>query len=154
MEQEFIGSGKLSTHETKNQLGMFEAVTDWNALINQIESIPDYFVEAFQRFQSRRPRPIELEVPTDLLGQQADVEVLGPRDPQIAQGDLAMIERARKTLIEAKRPVIFVGEEVQSLGGAEEIIQLAEMLGAPIVTGDGAKGAIPVSYAHLRAHET
>jgi len=146
VEQEFIGSGKLSTHETKNQLGMFEAVTDWNALINQIESIPDYFVEAFKRFQSRRPRPIELEVPTDLLGQQADVEVLGPRDPQIAQGDPAMVERARKTLIEAKRPVIFVGEEVQSLGGAEEIIQLAEMLGAPIVTGDGAKGTIPEDH--------
>ena len=146
VEQEYIDSGRLSTHETKNQLGMFESVTDWNAMINQIESIPDYLVEAFQRFQSRRPRPIELEIPTDLLGKQAEVEVLGPREPQIAQGDPVMVERARKTLIEAKRPVIFVGEEVQSLGGAQEIIQLAEMLGAPIVTGDGAKGAIPEDH--------
>ena len=146
VEQEYIGSGKLSTHETKNQLQMFESVTDWNAMISQVESIPDYFVEAFQRFKSRRPRPIELELPTDLLALQADVEVLTPRDPEIPQGDPAMVERARKTLIEAKRPVIYVGEEVQSLGGTQEIIQLAEMLGAPIVTGDGAKGAIPEDH--------
>ena len=146
VEQEFIGSGRLTTHETKDQLGMFRAVTDWNALINQVESIPDHLVEAFQRFQERRPRPIELELPTDLLGQQAEVEILLPRPPDIPQGGPVMIERALQALLQAKRPVIFVDEEVQSLGGTDEIIQLAERLGAPVVTGDGAKGAIPESH--------
>ena len=83
VEAEFVGSGKMATHETKDQLGMFAAVTDWNARIDQIESIPDHFVEAFVRFGERRPRPIELEVPTDLLGQQAEVEVLRPRQPDV-----------------------------------------------------------------------
>ena len=78
VEQEYVNSGKLSTHETKDQLGMFRAVTDWNAFIDQIEAIPDHVVEAFQRFQSRRPRPVELELPTDLLGSQAEVEILAP----------------------------------------------------------------------------
>ena len=146
VEQEYVNSGKLSTHETKDQLGMFKAVTDWNAFIDQIESIPDHMVEAFQRFQARRPRPIELELPTDLLGKQAEVEVLSPREPDIPQGDPVMVERALDALLKAKRPVIFVGEEVQSLGGAEEIVRLAETLGAPIVTGDGAKGAIPEDH--------
>ena len=146
VEQEYVNSGKLSTHETKDQLGMFKAVTDWNAFIDQIESIPDHMVEAFQRFQARRPRPIELELPTDLLGKQAEVEVLSPREPEIPQGDPVMVERALDALLKAKRPVIFVGEEVQSLGGTEEIIRLAETLGAPIVTGDGAKGAIPEDH--------
>ena len=140
VELEFIGKGKLTTHETKDQPGMFRAITDWNATINQVESIPDHLVEAFQRFQSRRPRPIELEIPTDLLGQQAEVEVLGPRNPETPQGDPAMVERALETLLRAKRPVIYVGEEVQSMGGTEEVVRLAEMLGAPVVTGDGAKG--------------
>ena len=146
VEQEYVNSGKLSTHETKDQLGMFKAVTDWNAFIDQIESIPDHMVEAFQRFQARRPRPIELELPTDLLGKQAEVEVLSPREPDIPQGDPVMVERALDALLKANRPVIFVGEEVQSLGGTEEIIRLAETLGAPIVTGDGAKGAIPEDH--------
>ena len=146
VEQEFLNEGKLVTHETKDQLGMFKAITDWNASIDNVESIPDHFMEAFQRFKTRRPRPIELEIPTDLLAKQAEVEVLGPRTDEPPQGDPAMVERALDTLLKAKRPVIFVGEEVQTLGGVEEIIRLAEMLGAPVVTGDGAKGTFPEDH--------
>jgi len=146
VEQEFLNEGRLVTHETKDQMGMFRAITDWNAMIDQVESIPDHLMEAFQRFKTRRPRPIELEIPTDLLGQQAEVEVLGPRTLEPPQGDPAMVERALDTLLKAKRPVIFVGEEVQTLGGTEEIIRLAEMLGAPVVTGDGAKGTFPEDH--------
>ncbi len=146
VEQEFLDEGKLVTHESKDQLGMFRAITDWAAMIDQVEAIPDHLMEAFQRFKTRRPRPIELEIPTDLLGQQAEVEVLGPREMEPPQGDPAMVERALDTLLKAKRPVIFVGEEVQTLGGAEEIMRLAEMLGAPVVTGDGAKGTFPEDH--------
>ena len=146
VEAEFVGSGKMATHETKDQLGMFAAVTDWNARIGQVESIPDHFVEAFVRFQERRPRPIELEVPTDLLGQSADVEVLQPREPDVPQGDPAQVERAWQLLRNAKRPVIFLGEEIHTTGGIDDIIALAERLGAPVVTGDGAKGTFPENH--------
>ncbi len=146
VEQEFIGSGRLVTHETKDQPRMFEAVTDWNASISQVESIPDHIVEAFQRFQTRRSRPIELEIPTDLLGTEAEVEVLRPREPDIPQGDPVLVERTLELLLNSKRPVILVGEEVQSQGGTAEIIELAEMLGAPVVTCDGAKGAFPENH--------
>lgn len=146
VEQEFIGSGKLSTHETKNQLGMFEAVTDWNAMITQIESIPDNITEAFDRFQTRRPRPIELEIPTDLLGKEADVEMLTARQPDIPKGDPNQVEKALQMLLKAKRPAILVGEEVQQLGGNQQIIELAEKLGAAVVTADGAKGAFPEDH--------
>ena len=146
VEQEFFGQGKLSTHETKDQLRMFEAVTDWNAMINQVESIPDNFMEAFDRFQTRRPRPIELEIPTNLLGAQADVEVLTAREPDIPKGDPNKVEQALQMLLKAKRPAIMVGEEVQIQGGTQQIIELAEKLGAAVVTSDGAKGAFPEDH--------
>ena len=147
VEQEFLGSGKLATHETKDQLGMFEAVTDWNASIPQVESIPDNITEAFDRFQTRRPRPIELEIPTDLLGTEADVEVLTARQPDIPKGDPNQVEKALQVLLKAKRPAILVGEEVQQLGGTQQIVELAEKLGAAVVTSDGAKGAFPEDHA-------
>ena len=146
VEGEFLGSGKLPTHDVKDQLGMFRSVTDWNAMIEQVESIPDNLVEAFRRFQERRLRPIELELPTDLLGQQAEVEILQPRQAEVPQGDPVMVERALHALLNAKRPVIFLGEELQSQDGAEDVIRLAERLGAAVVTGDGAKGAFPESH--------
>ncbi len=147
VEQEFLGSGKLATHETKDQLGMFEAVTDWNTSIPQVESIPDNITQAFDRFQTRRPRPIELEIPTDLLGTEADVEMLTARPPNIPQGDPNQVEKALQMLLKAKRPAILVGEEVQQLGGTQQIVELAEKLGAAVVTSDGAKGAFPEDHA-------
>ncbi len=146
VESEFLGQGRNTTHETKDQLRMFESVTDWNAMIGEVESIPDNLMEAFQRFQNRRPRPIELELPTDLLGNSADVEILGPRDAGIPKGDPAMVEQGLQMLLKAKRPAIVVGEEVQMLGGTDEIMRLAEALGAPVVTSDGAKGAFPEDH--------
>ena len=146
VESDFIGQGRNTTHETKDQLRMFEAVTDWNAMIGEIESSPDNLMEAFQRFGNRRPRPIELELPTDLLGNRADVEILGPRDAGVPQGDPAMVEQGLQLLLKAKRPAIIVGEEVQMLGGTDEIVRLAEALGAPVVTSDGAKGAFPEDH--------
>ena len=146
VEREFVGSGKLAPHETKNQLGMFEAVTDWNASIPQVETIPDNITEAFERFQTRRPRPVELEIPTDLLGTEADVEMLTARQPDIPKGDANQVERALQMLFKAKRPAILVGEEVQQLGGTAQIVELAEKLGAAVVTADGAKGALPEDH--------
>ncbi|HCG91464.1 MAG TPA: hypothetical protein DEZ08_06465 [Dehalococcoidia bacterium] len=146
VEQEFIGKGLLTTHETKDQAAMFSSVTDWNAQINQVEAIPDHFVEAFQRFSSKRPRPIELELPTDLLSQEADVELLPPVTPEIPKGSEAQIEQAGELLLKSKRPVIFLGEEVQMLGGYSEIINFAEKHNIPVVTGDGAKGTFPENH--------
>ena len=146
VEQQFLDSGKLATHETKDQLGMFETVTDWNARIPQVESIPDNITEAFDRFQTRRPRPIELEIPTDLLGTEADVEMLTARQPDIPQGNPNQVEKALQMLLKAKRPAILLGEEVQQLGGTQQIVDLAEKLGAAVVTSDGAKGAFPEDH--------
>ena len=146
VEQEFIGTGKNSTHETKDQLAMLESVTEWAAAVNQIESIPDNLMEVFDRFQTRRPRPAALEIPTNLLGEEADVEVLTAREPQVPQGDPNKVEQALQMLLKAKRPAIMVGEEVQMQGGVQEIIQLAEKLGAAVVTADGAKGAFPEDH--------
>ena len=42
--------------------------------------------------------------------------------------------------------MIVVGEEVQSHGGTQEIIRLAEAMGAPVVTADGGKGAFPEDH--------
>ena len=146
VEKEFINSGRSVTHEPKDQIGMFRSVTDWNALVTDVESIPDHIQEAFRRFQTRRPRPIELEIATDILGQESDVEVIPPREVPLPQGDPAMIERAADALIRARRPVIWVGEEVLQCGGTEEVIRLAEVLGAPVVSGDGGKGAFPEDH--------
>ena len=146
VEKELINSGRGPTHEAKDQLGMFRSVTDWNALIDSVEEIPDRIYEAFERFKTRRPRPIELEVPTDLLAETADVEVVPPRDTPLPQGEPSQVERVAAELARARRPIIYAGEEVLFADATPELVRLAELLGAPVVTAAGGKGAFPEDH--------
>ena len=142
-ELELINSGKGAIHEAKDQLGMFRSVTGWNALIDDLEAMPDYFLEAFQRFETGRPRPIELEVPTDLFDKQVDVEVIPPRDVHTPTPDPSAIEKAANALANAKRPIIWVGRGVMLADATHELRQLAETLGAPVTSATTGKGAFP-----------
>ena len=146
VEREFINSRRGATHEPKNQVEMFQSVTDWTSLITEVDAIPDAVHEAFRRFRERRPRPIELEVATDVLGMESDVEIVPPLAARPPHGYEAEIARAANMLKAAKRPVIVVGEEVQYHGGTHEVIRLAEAMGAPVVTADGGKGAFPEDH--------
>ena len=142
-ELDLIDSGKGAIHEARDQLGMFRSVTGWNALIDNLEAMPDYFLEAFQRFDSGRPRPIELEVPTDLFDKQVDVEVIPPRDVSTPQPDPSAIEKASTALRNAKRPIIWVGRGVMLADATNELRELAENLGAPVTSATTGKGAFP-----------
>jgi benzoylformate decarboxylase len=51
--------------------------------------------------------------------------------------DPATVERAARALIEAKNPVIIVGDEVWKSGAQEELLQLVEYLGVPVVKSGG-----------------
>ncbi len=142
-EQGLIDSGKGAIHEAKDQLGMFRSVTGWNALINDLEAMPDYFIEAFQRFESGRPRPVELEVPTDLFAKEADVEVIPPRDTSVPAPDPVAIENAVIALKNARRPIIWVGRGVMLSDATAELLKLAETLRAPVTSATTGKGAFP-----------
>lgn len=142
-ERELVDSDRGALHEPKDQLGMFRSVTDWNALITQVEAIPEHIHEAFQRFLNRRPRPIELEIPADVLTQTAGVKVLAPARRIRQQGEPMGIEQAARILATALRPVVWTGGGIISSEATPELVQLAELLGAPVTTSYGGKGGFP-----------
>lgn len=143
VEQHLLETGKGGLHDTKDQLGMFKAVTGWNARIDNLESLPDYFLEAFQRFKTGRPRPIELEMPTNLFPEQAEIELLPPREVNRIEPDQTLIEQAADALANAKRPIIWAGNGVMMADATAELRTLAESLGAAVVTAMTGKGAFP-----------
>ena len=143
VEAALVDSGRGSLHEPKDQLGMFRSVTGWNALIPNVESIPDHVYEAFRRLHTLRPRPIELEVPVDVQAQRAEVEIPNAVDHPRSQGDPDLVERASRMLAEAQRPAIWVGGGVVTADASPELIELCEMLQCPVTTTYGGKGAIP-----------
>lgn len=142
-----IDGGRGVLHEPYHQREMFASVTDWTALCRTVEEAPRAVFEAFERFKTRRPRPIAIEVATDAIHKTGEAEILPARDFPRQAGDPALVERAAQALAKARRPLLWAGGGVLTAGAWEELRQLAELLDAPVVTTQGGKGAIPSSHA-------
>lgn len=134
-----IGQGRGALHEIPDQLGILRRLTKWAYRANSPAEIPGLVAEAFRQLRSGRPRPVALEVPMDVLAQQAEIDAVTPvLPPYHPPPDTDLVEAAAKALGGAKRPLICVGGGAQNVSA--EVRQLAMMLEAPVVgyrTGQG-----------------
>ena len=146
IERDLIGKGKGSLHETKDQLGMFKSVTGWNALIKDLSEIPAHIDNAFWSFETHRPRPIELEIPTDLLSARADLTIVDPIPVQPIDINPKSIIAAVEKLTSARRPVILVGSGVMTANATPDLRILAETLNIPVICSTTGKGAFPEDH--------
>ena len=74
-----------------------------------------------------------LSLPGDILKNEADLDLMAPtRVAPHTRGDRAAIEAAAKLLAEAKRPVIMAGDAVAQSRAHAELVELAELIGAPV----------------------
>jgi len=129
-----VGRDKGILHEGKDQLGLFRAVTGWNKRVESIKDISPTIHEAFRRIKTQRPRPIELEFPIDVLDGWDDVEILSAESYERALGDPVKVAEAADCLAKSKKPVIWAGGGVISAGASAELVRLAELLQAPVLT--------------------
>ena len=127
-----IGRGHGLLHEVPDQLAMLRGLTKWAGRAMHPAETPALVDEAFRQLGSGRVRPVALEVPMDVLLQDAEVELQAPFAPLPAPPvDAELIEKAAKLLAEAKRPLMCVGGG--AFGAIGEILRLGEIYGAPIM---------------------
>ena len=100
---------------------------------------------AFQEMMSGRRGPVSLEMPWDVFTQRAEVGPAKAFDSLPApQPDPDRIKAAAALITDSKRPMIFVGSG--AIHAREEILELAEMIDAPVVAFRSGRGI--VSNAH------
>jgi acetolactate synthase-1/2/3 large subunit len=151
-----IGRGFGLLHELPDQLGIMQRLTKWAARIEAPHEAPRLIAEAFEQMQTGRPRPVALEIPMDVLAQEAWLAAGMPRAGEVAQPqpDPEAIERAAALLNGAARPMIFAGGGAQ--GASAQVRALAERLGAPVVAGWMGRGVMddrsPLSLSLTMAH--
>ena len=66
-----IGRGFGLLHELPDQLGIMQRLTKWAARIEAPHEAPHLIAEAFAQMRTGRPRPVALEIPMDVLAQEA-----------------------------------------------------------------------------------
>ncbi|WP_329531144.1 5-guanidino-2-oxopentanoate decarboxylase [Streptomyces sp. NBC_01450] len=130
-------------HEMRSQTEALRGVAAFSHRVSSVAEIGAAVARAFTLFRTRRPRPVHLEVPLDLL---TAAETAGPvrLAPAATAGpvpDAEALRRAARTLGEARRPALVLGGGAR--GAAASCLALAEACGAPVVTTANGKGIVP-----------
>ena len=152
-----LGKGRGALHEIKNQLETIDAVTKWAGRAMNTADVPGLVREAIYQLNSGRPRPVEIEIPVDVLMTEAEVEFFEPGMPHSIEGDPDQLEKAAHALGNAERPLIFVGGGIISSESTAELQELAEMLGAPVIISANGRGALsdrhPLALPSIAAYD-
>lgn len=136
-----IGKGYGELHEIEDQLGMISHITKWAERIDSPGLAPEAIRNAFQALETGSPRPVEIEMAMDVMGNIEEVELLPRQNPPTATAlDESAVEAAINILKSAERPLIYVGSGAMSAGA--EVLELAQRLQAPVVSFRAGKGIV------------
>ncbi len=130
-------------------VGITMPITKHSFLVTRPEDIPATIAAAYHIAMTGRPGPVLVDVTKDCQQGSAPfiwppkVDLPGYRPVTKAHGK--QIQAAAQLLAEAKRPVFYVGGGVIRAKASAELLELAELVGAPVVTTLMARGALPDS---------
>jgi acetolactate synthase-1/2/3 large subunit len=130
--------------------GITMPFTKHNYLITDPLDIPRAIAEAFYIASTGRPGPVLVDIAKDAL--QKETDFVWPKElslpgyhPQIEPENQA-IKDAAALIAQSSKPVFYVGGGVMKANASKELMQLAELLGAPVVTTLMALGSFPDSH--------
>jgi len=137
-----LGQRRGALHEVEEQLDVFRPITKACSRVLKVSDIPAAVRSSVCLAQSGRPRPVELEVPWDVLDAEAEVEPLEIEPPSPPELDAAAVRAAARQISAARRPLIWAGGGVVTADASVELTELARHLNAPVMTTHQGKGAI------------
>jgi len=146
INSKYIGREKGVLHELKDQLWVFEPITARSQRLTEVSHIPEAIHSALKMIKTQRPRPIHLEVPTDVLAAVDKVEIVEGEEYERGGSPSATVEEAVQCLMEAQQLLIYAGGGVISSGASPELLCLAGLFQAPVLTSGMGKGVIPEDH--------
>jgi acetolactate synthase I/II/III large subunit len=130
--------------------GITMPITKHNYLVTNPADIPRTIAEAFHIAGTGRPGPVLVDIAKDTLQARTTfnwpVEMDLPGYRPVLRPHAKQVREAARLLVEAKRPVLYVGGGVLKARAAAELRALADLTGAPVVTTLMARGAFPDSH--------
>ena len=130
--------------------GITMPITKHNYLVTKAIDIPRAIAQAYHIAASGRPGAVLVDVAKDALQERVnfqwpkDIDLPGYRDH--SQPVSQSIKDAAALIAQSVRPVLYVGGGVIKANGHKELLALAELVGAPVVTTLMARGAFPDSH--------
>lgn len=132
--------------------GITLPVTKHNYLVKRTEDLGHVIREAFYISRTGRQGPVLIDLPKDVSTKEISYEF--PENDEVNlrgyqptyKGHSRQIDKAIEMIMEAERPLFYIGGGVIASNASEELVRLAEMLGIPVTTTLMGLGAIPCDH--------
>lgn len=143
------GKGVLQEIERQKDSNMpkiLEPIVKRSWQVSSVSQLPTIMQRAFNIMLTGRRGPVHIDLPIDVQAVDTDAIIPEPferRSRGRIMGDTEMIKKAAMLLKDAKRPVILLGGGAVTSEAFSEIRELAERIGAGVVSTMMAKDAFP-----------
>ena len=147
----------LPGHEGSSRTGMtsdfsatrnYDGVTKWAGMINAPERVPQMLRRAYTQLRAGAPGPVVLETPTDVMNGEIDESLFfyKPITKRRTAADPVDAARVARRLMDASRPVIYAGQGVLYAEATDDLVELSELLNAPVMTTTLGKSGFPENH--------
>ncbi|SHH65098.1 Acetolactate synthase isozyme 3 large subunit [Vibrio aerogenes CECT 7868] len=152
-------SGNVATNLIGNDafqecdiVGVSRPIVKHSFLVKKAEDIPETIKKAFYIASTGRPGPVVIDLPKDVMNPQIKLPYEYPQNIKMRSynptttGHKGQIKKALKALLEAKKPVLYVGGGAVISEADQQILQLSEALNLPVVCTLMGLGAFPGTH--------
>ena len=147
-----VGSHLIGTDafQEADIVGITMPITKHSFLVTDANTIPETLAAAMLIATTGRPGPVLVDITKD--AQNAKVPFVWPPKVElpgykpVTKPHGKQVQAAAQMIAEAQKPVLYVGGGVIRAGASKELLKLAELTNAPVVTTLMARGAFPDSH--------
>ncbi|AJW71477.1 acetolactate synthase large subunit [Nitrosopumilus adriaticus] len=130
------------SHQNMDAITMFKPITKWNWSIRNPQNIPEIVRRAFKIALEEKPGAVHIELPQDIAKKEADIPPIEPQRVFRSGANEELIKQAAKIILEAKHPVIFLGNGCVRENASQHIRKLVEKTGIIAMNTFMGKGVV------------
>ena len=125
----------------------YQHVTKWCEQVSLPDQVPDAMRRAFTQVRNGRPRPVLVEIPSDVMAEDVPEPLSYKSVPRARTApDPTAVGEVAQALVEAHNPVIYAGQGVHYARAWAALKELAELLEAPVTASLEGKSAFPEDH--------
>jgi len=123
----------------------YAPVTKWAEEITLANQVPEIMRRAFSYLKMGRLGPVLVEIPNDAAVEEFPAPTINyaPVKRTMSGANVRDVGEAANILVQAKSPVIVAGQGVLYAEASSDLVELAELLQAPVTTPLEGKSAFP-----------
>ncbi|AFS81057.1 acetolactate synthase [Candidatus Nitrosopumilus koreensis AR1] len=131
------------SHQNLNVVKMFEPITKWSWSIRNPQNIPEIVRRAFKIALTEKPGATHIELPQDIAKRESDIPPIGFQNIFRPKANQDQIKKAAKMILEAKKPLLIVGNGCAREDESTQIRKFVEKTKIFSINTFMGKGVIP-----------